>query len=104
MSEVFTTGSRTPKEREEDAFVAALQDFAGWPSQAPGAGVLRLARDTQSEGIVSFGRWESLDAVHACKQSPEFKERMGHLQRHVTRVVPAELAVVATVDGGSVTA
>ena len=105
MGEIYTTGNWKPKAGEEDAFVAAWSEFAGWASQMPGAGKLRLARDEQDPtSYVSFGRWESLEAAHAWKGSPEFRERMGRVQQHVEQFTPAELAIVATVDQGSVAA
>ena len=58
----------------------------------PGAGRLRLARDREDPSrFVSFGRWESSGAAHAWKASPDFRERMSHVQRHVAEFKPAEL-------------
>jgi heme-degrading monooxygenase HmoA len=103
MSEVYTTGSWKPNAGEEAAFVEAWQEFASWASQMPGAGALRLARDVGDQTrFVSFGRWESPEAVHVWKGSAEFKERMSRVQRHVEQFAPAELEVVATVRAGSV--
>jgi heme-degrading monooxygenase HmoA len=105
MSEVYTTGNWKPNAGEEDAFVEAWKEFAGWASQSPGAGTLRLARDAQDPArFVSFGRWESIEAAHAWKGSPEFKERMSRVRRHVDQFVASELEVVATVDEGSAAA
>jgi len=36
-----------------------------------------------------------MDAAHAWKSSPEFRERMGRLQQHVSQFVPAELEIIA---------
>jgi heme-degrading monooxygenase HmoA len=105
MSEVYTTGTWTPNAGEADAFVEAWLEFARWASQAPGAGSLRLARDARDqERFVSFGRWDNIEAAHAWKSSPEFRERMGRVQRHVDQFAPAELEVVATVEAGTVAA
>ena len=105
MSEVYTTGSWTPKDGEEEAFLDAWREFASWVSLTPEAGTLRLARDLRNpREFVSFGRWDSIEAVQAWKGSPEFRERMSRLQRHVEQFVPTELEVVATVEDGSVVA
>jgi heme-degrading monooxygenase HmoA len=69
----------------------------------PGADTLRLARDTNDPGqYVSFGRWDSIEDVHAWKASPEFRQRMAVVQENVDRFSPAELEVVATIDAGAV--
>ena len=97
MGEMYTTGTWTPNPGGEDAFVDAWLEFARWACEMPGAGTLRLARDAGDPSrFVSFGRWESMDAAHAWKSSPEFRERMGRLQRHVSEFVPAELEVIAS--------
>lgn len=104
MAELITTGTWRPKAGAEDAFVAAWREFAGWASEMPGAGVLRLARDTtDAERFVSFGTWESADAAHEWKASPEFRERMARVQEHVERFEPAELDLVATANAGATT-
>ena len=98
MSECYTTGYWTPKAGEQEAFVEAWREFARWASEMPGAGALRLAHNLGDQGrFVSFGRWDSIDQVHAWKATPEFKERMGRVQEHVEQFAPAELEVVATV-------
>ena len=101
MGEMYTTGAWTPKAGEEEQFIAAWTEFADWANGMPGAGRLRLARDREDPSrFVSFGRWESSEAAHAWKASPDFRERMSHVQRHVAEFKPAELEVVATVGDG----
>jgi heme-degrading monooxygenase HmoA len=103
MSEFYTTGNWTPKADEEEAFIEAWLEFADWARQIPGARTLRLARDMSDQTrFVSFGRWESIEAVRAWKGSPEFQERMSHVQEHVAQFVPAELEVIATVGDAPV--
>ena len=99
MGDFYTTGDWTPNEGEEDAFVEAWTAFATWAAAMPGAGTLRLVRDTADpRHFVSLGDWESGDAAHDWKASPEFRERMGSVQKHVERFVPADLELVATAD------
>ena len=102
MGEMYTTGTWKPNAGEEKAFVEAWREFAEWASGFPGAGLLRLARDlSDPERYVSFGRWESIEAAKAWKESPQFKERMSHVQAHVDEFAPAELEVVARVGDGA---
>jgi heme-degrading monooxygenase HmoA len=102
MTDVYTTGSWKPNAGEEGAFVEAWGEFARWASDMPGAGTVRLARDLRDpEQFVSFAAWESIEAVRAWKSSPEFKERMSRVQRHVDKFAPTELEVVAAFERGS---
>ncbi len=101
MADVYTTGAWKPNAGEEDAFVEAWAEFARWASDMPGAGTVRLARDLRDPGrFVSFAAWESIEAVRGWKSSPEFRERMGRVQRHVDKFAPTELEVVAAFERG----
>jgi heme-degrading monooxygenase HmoA len=87
-----------PNEGAEQAFVAAWSEFAAWASDMPGAGTLCLTRDLQQPGrFVSFGDWADGDSVRAWKSSPEFRERMAQVLRHVDAFEPTELEVVTKV-------
>ena len=98
MSEVYSSGSWTDKEGEEEAFVKAWTEFAGWLKTMEGAGTARLTRDiTEPRQFHSFAPWKSLEAMHAWKQNPEFSDRMGRVQAHVAAFEPAELELVAEV-------
>jgi heme-degrading monooxygenase HmoA len=99
MPEIYTTGSWKLDPGKEDAFIAAWAEFAGWASGMPGAGALRLARDVRDpERFVSFGAWESVEAVRAWKSGPDFRERLARVLQHVAEFDPAELTVVATAE------
>jgi heme-degrading monooxygenase HmoA len=87
---------------EEDAFVAAWREFAEWASAMPGAGALRLVRDLKEPSqFMSFAPWESIDAIHAWKSSPEFKERIGMVKQHVDEFTASELELVTAVESGA---
>ena len=102
---VYTTGTWKPNPGSEEAFVEAWSQFAGWASSMPGAGGLRLVRDLGDTGrFVSFGGWDDIDHVRAWKSSPEFRERMARVLQHVDDFQPTELALVATAEGGEVSA
>ncbi len=99
MSGVFTTAVWVPNTGEEEAFADAWNAFATWARTMPGAGTLRLARDLDdSTRFVSYGRWDSIDAVHRWKSSPEFGPRMAQVQQHVHRFDPSELEIVRVVE------
>jgi heme-degrading monooxygenase HmoA len=98
VSEVFTTGSWRPFEGQEEEFLSAWRDFAGWASTLPGAGTATLARDLRDPArFVSFMGWETIEAVQAWKSSPEFKPRMSVVQQHIDEFAPTELEVVASI-------
>ena len=102
MSETITSGSWQPMAGHEDAFVEAWIEFASWASGMAGAGTLRLARDLNDPTrLVSYGNWETLDAVHAWKGTSEFRDRMARVLQHVDDFRPVELGTVATARAGA---
>jgi heme-degrading monooxygenase HmoA len=44
---------------------------------------------------LSFAPWESIDAMHAWKNSPEFPQHMGPVLAHVAEFTPQEMELVA---------
>ena len=102
MADVYTTGSWKPFPGQEEAFVEAWTEFGSWASELPGAGTALLARDFRDpERFVSFMDWESMAAVRGWKDSPEFKERMGRVQKHIDKFAPTELELVARCKSGA---
>jgi heme-degrading monooxygenase HmoA len=99
MSQTYTTGSWKPTAGKQDMFVAAWAEFAAWASGMPGAGALRLARDTRDpERFVSFAAWDSVEAVRAWKSAPDFRGRLARVLQHVAEFEPSELNVVAAAE------
>ena len=87
---------------KEAAFIEAWTSFAEWASSMPGAGALRLGRDTGDvPRFVSYGAWENVDAVRAWKSTPEFRERIAQVLQYVDDFHPSELDVVASYAEGS---
>jgi heme-degrading monooxygenase HmoA len=97
--DAYTTAEWVPKAGHEDTFVDAWTGFAEWAKAMPGAGTLRLARDLDDpKRFVSFARWDSIQAVHQWKASPDFPAHMAQVQEHVERFAPGELEVVRAID------
>jgi heme-degrading monooxygenase HmoA len=103
VPERVTTGIWIVSSNDE-AFISAWSTFATWANGQPGAGTLRLARDTADpQRYVSFAAWASAEAVQAWKSDPEFKERLGQVLHHVDEFHTTELDVVAAASqAGSV--
>lgn len=102
MSVIYTSGTWKPTPGSEEAFVAAWKQFAAWASSMAGAGRLQLVRDLREPGrFVSIGDWESIERVRGWKSSPEFRERMARVLRHVDEFRPSELTLVASAERGT---
>jgi heme-degrading monooxygenase HmoA len=100
MAEIYTAGMWKAKAGEEVAFVEAWREFAAWASTMPGAGTLRLTRDTKDPSrFFSFAPWESIGAVHAWKASAEFKERIGRAKAHTDEFTAWEFELATVVPG-----
>jgi heme-degrading monooxygenase HmoA len=97
MAEFYSSGVWIPNEGDEDDFVAAWTDFAGWACSMPGAtGEARLLHDLRQPGrYLSILSWESMEAIKEWKGSPDWGERMGPVQAHVDKFEPTEMEVVA---------
>ena len=104
MTETYTTGTWTPNPGAAEAFVDAWSEFAAWASTMPGAGTLRLVQDTGDPGrYVSFGAWDSIEAVRHWKTTSEFRERIARVLQHVAEFHPTELTLVASASDGETT-
>ena len=102
MGEIYTTGTWRPTRGREDAFMQAWAEFASWASSRDGAGTLTLTRErSDSRRFVSFGVWESEEAVRAWKGGDEFREGLARVLQHVDDFKPAELEVVAIAHAGA---
>ena len=102
MTELYTTGRWHVAAGKQDAFVDAWAEFAAWASSFAGAGTLRLARDLRdSEAFVSFGGWQTIEAVRAWKSAPEFRERLAQVLQHADGFEPSELELLAAAEAGA---
>ena len=82
MPELCTCGIWQVTPGSEENFVSAWRDLAAWTVEhTPGAGAATLVQDTaQPHRFVSFGPWESAEAIDAWRASSGFQERVGKMQ------------------------
>jgi heme-degrading monooxygenase HmoA len=105
MTTAYSSGTWRPTPGREEAFVEAWEEFVGWAAQLPGAGQFQLTRDLNDDGrYVSFGDWESREALKAWRSSPEFDERLAQVVQHCGEFASTQLGlVVAAGDGAAAT-
>lgn len=99
MADVYTSGSWRVKEGRGDEFVAAWRELAEWSKrEIPGAVGATLVRDLDDPGhFVSFGPWESLEAIESWRNSEGFRERVGRIRELLDGFEPMTGEAVADV-------
>lgn len=84
MARVYTHGRWAVKEGQEETFQAAWQEFAEWTNAEISGAVAGEARLLQSLDdptlFLSFGPWDSLEAVQAWRADDGFQERVGRIR------------------------
>ena len=82
MATLYTSGSWKVKEGREEEFAAAWRELAEWTlSEIPGAIWATLLRDRDDPThFISFGPWESADAIEQWRASDGFRERIGGIR------------------------
>ncbi len=95
----YTAGVWNVKPGREEEFVAAWKEFAEWSSaNAPGAGWAKLLRDSADpHRFVTFGPWESLEAIAAWRALDGWKERIGRVRELLVSFEPSTLDLVVEV-------
>ena len=96
MSVPYTHGVWRVKPGRADDFVAAWAELAEWTAQpVSGARRATLLRDlADSDRFVSFGPWESLEAIEAWRSLEGFKERVGQISEMLVGFEPFTLELV----------
>jgi heme-degrading monooxygenase HmoA len=81
VNQPYTSGDWLVKSGQEDSFVKAWAELAQWTSEnVEGSGKPHLIQEVANpRHFVSFGPWESFDAVKTWRQMPGFKERFGKI-------------------------
>ena len=100
MGTVYTSGTWVAKAGREDEFIAAWQELAEWTtSEVPGAVWATLLRNLDDpRRFVSFGPWDSMEAVAAWRAMPEFAERVAGIRDLLESFEPAAFEAVVEVS------
>ena len=99
--QVFTLGLWQARPGYEEAFVREWEKFATWTAaNVPAGGKGYLLRDmSDPRHFISFGPWESMDAVKAWRERPEFREFAARVKDLCSEFQPRTLTVTATSEG-----
>jgi heme-degrading monooxygenase HmoA len=82
MSQLYTSGKWTVVTGREEEFVAAWSELAEWTSaEIPGSSWATLLQHRDKPNVfLSFGPWESAEAIAAWRKSPGFQQRVGRIR------------------------
>jgi quinol monooxygenase YgiN len=102
VGQLYSSGVWIAKPGHEAEFAAAWREFASWSLSAiEGASWAVLLQDrSQSNRFVSFGPWDSLEAMAAWRAHPGFAERVAEIRPLIERLEPSTLEAVAEVGTG----
>jgi heme-degrading monooxygenase HmoA len=100
MAAPYSYGVWVVKAGFEEEFVVRWRDLAEWTAtNMPGAGVGRLLQDESQPGrFISFGEWESREAMAGWRSTLGFQERISRLRDLLETFTPASLELRAEVD------
>ena len=98
LNQPYTLGNWTVKAGNEKTFIAEWQAFARWTAKNQfGAGTGHLLQDpAHPQKFVSFGSWESPDAIKAWRECSEFKSFVSKGRALCDEFEPWTLVEVAT--------
>ena len=101
MSVLFTSGQWTVLPGREEEFVAAWAELAEWTArEVPGSGWAQLIqREDDPRRFVSFGPWQSAEAIAAWRASAGFQERVARIGSLLEAFEPGVFTRRAGVDG-----
>jgi heme-degrading monooxygenase HmoA len=96
MERLYTHTTWRVKAGSEEEFARRWQEWAQW-SHRQGLGArARLLRDVERPGVfVSFGPWESIEAVRKWRVLAGYQERVAALQELIESFEPTTLEIVA---------
>ena len=95
-----TLGDWRIKQGNESEFIALWESFAHWTSQnhaGGGAGYL-LQDTTDPRRFVSFGFWESVEAIDRWREDSEFQDFLENARELFDDLQPTTLKLVAQVS------
>ena len=94
---LYTVGIWVVKPGHEDAFVRAWREMADWTMRevvgetAEGQGGKLLRDREEPHRFISFGPWESLEAIEAWRAQPGFQDRVRRMQEMLEQLTPMTL-------------
>jgi heme-degrading monooxygenase HmoA len=96
-SRIYTLALWTARPGCGESFISTWEAFALWTAQnCPGAGRAYLLQDSaHPDQFISFGPWESDDAVKSWRGSAEFKEFVLKIRELCSDFQPRSLLTVA---------
>lgn len=99
MGVPYSSGVWIAKPGREAEFVASWREFAEWSlATIEGAAWAKLFQDrAQPNRFVSFGPWDSLEAIEAWRSHPGFAQRVGRIRELIESLEPSTLEAVAEV-------
>jgi heme-degrading monooxygenase HmoA len=96
MATAFTHTTWRVKPGQEDEFVRRWHEWADWSHRQGLRAHARLLRDVESPNtFISFGPWETMDAVRGWRSRAGYQERVALFQELVERFEPRTLEQVA---------
>jgi heme-degrading monooxygenase HmoA len=92
----YTHGVWQVKPGRADEFVAAWTELADWTfANVEGTGSAKLLRDLEREDrFVSFGPWQSLEAIEAWRNLDGFKDHVERIRELLVSFEPSTLEPV----------
>ncbi|OGO48994.1 MAG: hypothetical protein A2Z30_02505 [Chloroflexi bacterium RBG_16_64_43] len=97
IGQLFTSGQWLVKPGKEAEFISAWDAFAQWTGQnQPGVGSGHLLQDTTNpRSFVSFGPWDSKEAIERWRENPEFRTFLSSARGLCDDIQPRTLTLVA---------
>jgi quinol monooxygenase YgiN len=82
MTQLYTSGKWTALPGREEGFVASRSELAEWTSaEVPGSNWGTLLQDHEKPNVfLSFGPWDTAEAIAAWRASPGFQERVDRIR------------------------
>jgi heme-degrading monooxygenase HmoA len=100
MGQPYTHGIWTVTPGREEQFVAAWTELAEWTGRdVPGSIWAKLLRDSSAPNrFISFGPWESLDAIEGWRALAGWQQRVQRLRELLDGFEPSTLDLVAELE------
>ena len=96
MPDPYSQTTWTVKPGQEDEFVRRWREFADWSAVQGLRASAKLFRDVERPStFLSFGPWESLEAVQRWRSRPGYHERIARLAEVTDGLEPRTLELVA---------